>query len=113
MKFRSPKQRKAVMAKMRYGMIGPCNRTVTKVIDGDTFRVAKNVGGSKNIRLAGVNAPEIGEYGAAKATKDLKGMIDRKPVHINPVATDKYGRTVAEITQDRHNINKRMKDRGY
>lgn len=42
---------------------------VTKVIDGDTFKTAAR---KRSVRLANVDAPEKGQPGGAKATRDLK-----------------------------------------
>ena len=88
-------------------------RKVKKVIDGDTFKVSRKISGNNIIRLARVNAPEKRSKGGRKATNTLRGLIGGKKVSIKPVARDKYGRIVAEITQNRRKINKRMKEKGY
>lgn len=43
---------------------------VTEVIDGDTFRISR-----KTLRLANVNALEMGTKGGAKAKSELKDML--------------------------------------
>lgn len=86
----------------------PRKEKVTKVIDGDTFTTANR----KNpVRLANVNAPEKGKPGAAKATEDLKKMIQDKEVIIDTVARDKYGRSVAKVKAERKSVNKAMRDK--
>ncbi len=81
---------------------------VTKVIDGDTFKTNAR----KNpVRLAGLDAPEKGQQGAASATKALKDMVLGQEVSIDTVARDKYGRSVAKVKQGRHSVNKAMKER--
>lgn len=87
-------------------------RTVKRIIDGDTFVVSRKVGNSNIIRLANVNAPEKRSYGGRKATNILKGMVGGKKVSLSPVGRS-YGRVVAKVTQNRRNINKRMKSKGY
>ena len=67
---------------------------VTEVIDGDTF---KTDGRRKAIRIAGYNAPEIGKPGANAAKQRLKNLILYKRVTIEVVATDVYGRSVANV----------------
>ena len=76
---------------------------VAKVLDGDTFETASG----KRVRLANVNAPEVGKPGADKATAKLNGLIDEKNVRINPVGTS-YGRVVADVTVDGKSVNDAM-----
>ncbi len=79
--------------------------TVTRVIDGDTFRTSSR---KHSVRLANVNAPEKGRKGGAKATKQLKSLIQGKKVEVNTVARDVYGRAVAEVKVGRTSVNKQM-----
>ena len=46
---------------------------VTKVIDGDTFKIPRKV-----IRLANVYAPEMGTKGGSQAKADLKNIVKGK-----------------------------------
>ncbi len=79
---------------------------VTRVIDGDTFETDSR----KNpVRLAKVDAPEKGERGAAKATEDLRKMIQGEEVTIDTVARDRYGRSVANIKVGRKSVNAAMR----
>ena len=79
--------------------------TVTRVIDGDTFRTSSR---KHSVRLANVDAPEKGTKGGAKATKQLKSLIQGKKVEVNTVARDTYGRAVAKVKRGRINVNKAM-----
>jgi len=79
--------------------------TVTRVIDGDTFRTSSR---KHSVRLANVNAPEKGRKGGAKATKQLKSLIQGKKVEVNTLARDTYGRAVAKDKRGRINVNKAM-----
>jgi endonuclease YncB( thermonuclease family) len=60
-------------------------RTVTRIIDGDTFEVKTKIGDTRFIKLAGVNAPELGERGGVAAMNRLKKLISGKTVTIVPV----------------------------
>lgn len=60
-----------------------------RIIDGDTFKVP-----GKFIRLANVDAPELGRKGGAQAKNQLRDMIQGKTVAYRPVGTS-YGRIVA------------------
>ncbi len=81
---------------------------VTRVIDGDTFttNMRKNA-----VRLAGYDAPEKGQPGAAKAKNALEKMIDGQVVTIQTVARDKYGRSVANVKLGRVSVNNSMRGR--
>ncbi|MBU0460825.1 MAG: thermonuclease family protein [Nanoarchaeota archaeon] len=85
-------------------------RTVTNVPDGDTFGINRSIQGSRRIRLANVNMPERNEPGGTAARNKLRRLVKEKKVSITPVGRS-YDRLVAKVTQNRHNINKRMKRR--
>lgn len=79
--------------------------TVTRVIDGDTFRTSSR---KRSIRLANVNAPEKGTKGGTKATKQLKSLIQGKKVEVITVARDVYGRSVARVIVNGKSVNLAM-----
>jgi len=82
--------------------------TVTRVIDGDTFETSSR---KRSIRLANVDAPEVGQNGGAKATRDLKALIAGESVSVETVARDKYGRSVANVKVGRRSVNKAMREK--
>lgn len=75
--------------------------TVTRVVDGDTLRLADG----RSVRLIGLNAPEVGRKGrpsepyAVAAQRRLQALVDKagKRLVIVPGAQprDHYGRTLA------------------
>ncbi len=77
---------------------------VAKVLDGDTFETASG----KRVRLANVNAPDVGKPGADEATAKLRELIEGKNVYIKPVGTS-YGRVVANITVEGESVNSAMR----
>ena len=79
--------------------------TVTRVIDGDTFRTKSR---KHPVRLANVNAPEKGKPGSAKATQALKALIQGQQVQIDTVARDPYRRSVANVKVCGKSVNKAM-----
>lgn len=81
---------------------------VTKVIDGDTFKVQ----GGKAIRLAKVSAPELGTRGGAKARNELQNVVGGKTVTYCTVAKS-YGRDVANVKVDNKSVNQIMRNKGY
>ena len=85
----------------------PNTKKVFDIIDGDTLKTAK-IGPS--IRLANVHAPEKGQKGYGDAKVKLAMLTRGKQVTVIPVATDVYGRTVAEVKVGNKSINKAMND---
>lgn len=82
--------------------------TVTRVIDGDTFRTSSR---KHSVRLANVNAPEKGRKGETKATQQLKSLIQGKKVEVETIARDVYGRTVARVKVGGKSVNLAMNKR--
>ena len=79
---------------------------VTRIIDGDTFRTKSR----KNaVRLANVDAPEIGKPGGKVATKMLRQLISGKEVSVQTIARDTYGRSIANVKVGRRSVNKAMR----
>ena len=81
---------------------------VTKVIDGDTFKIQ----GGKAIRLANVRAPELGTKGGAKARNELRESIGGRTVSYNTVGKS-YGRDVANVKVAGKSVNQTMRNKGY
>ena len=78
---------------------------VTRIIDGDTFKIAR-----KSIRLANVDAPEIGARGGAKAKSELKDMIGGKTISYKPVGKS-YNRVVAQVKVRDKSVNQAMRNK--
>jgi len=78
---------------------------------GDTFRVTGTTGANKTtVRLACIDAPEISQapYGN-NARKELQEQLPiGAEVSLRTKATDRYGRTVAEVLKGTTNINQAL-----
>jgi endonuclease YncB( thermonuclease family) len=70
-----------------------------RVIDGDTFAY-----GAERIRIQGFDAAERSDAGGFEATERLEVLLRHGQVTMIPKATDIYGRIVAQIFVDRHNV---------
>src|SRR5262249_52434586 len=71
--------------------------TVVKVHDGDTITVlSQNT--SQRLRLAGIDRPESDQPYGAETTDTTKSLALDIAVMVTPVTTDRFGRTVAEVT---------------
>ena len=82
------------------------NEKVTKVIDGDTFLTSRR---KHPVRLANVDTPEKRQPGYQKAKAALEKSILGKPVDIDTVARDVYGRAVAKVKKGGKSVNNAMK----
>lgn len=83
--------------------------TVTKVIDGDTFEVDKGA----NVRLFGIDAPELGRCGSQEAKDVLEKLILNKKVRVSSLAKDPYNRKVALVYLDNKLVNNLMIESGW
>ena len=82
-----------------------------RTTDGDTFE-AKVQGVVMDFRLAEIDAPEKDQpYGDA-STKALQSLLKGKRLVLVPTDTDRRGRTVAFVWNDKTCINKEMIRRG-
>jgi len=88
--------------------------TIKSCYDGDTCTSIKG----EKIRLACIDAPELRGSKAnpvpAKAARDyLNSKVAGQKVSIRRLTKDRYGRTVAELSKGRMNIQKRLVRKGY
>ncbi|MGD9613817.1 MAG: thermonuclease family protein [Alphaproteobacteria bacterium] len=102
----------------RESTAGPVITGPARVIDGDTIEVA-----GQRIRLYGIDAPEMGQpctdphgtYDAgAEARRALHEITDGEMVTCQPLGRDRYGRTLAEVRNNRWgNVNATMVRAGW
>jgi len=69
---------------------------VVRVIDGDSITVLRD-GRAEQIRLWGIDCPEKGQDFGTKAKQSMSILVFAKTVEVEPVMTDRYGRTVAFV----------------
>ncbi|MEM9050280.1 MAG: thermonuclease family protein [Pseudomonadota bacterium] len=77
------------------------------VVDGDTVWL-----GGEKIRLAGIDAPEVHDPKCGRteldlgyaATARLAELLSAEPIVIYRIGTDRYGRTLADITAGGHDV---------
>jgi len=82
-------------------LLTPAPAALAKCVatDGDSL-----VCDRRKIRLVNVYAAELKEPGGQAAKKKLQALIKGKDVVIVPHATDKYGRTLADVYVDGRRI---------
>jgi micrococcal nuclease len=87
--------------------------TVLKVYDGDTIQVS-GLDLIFKVRLAGIDAPEIGYKGrksqsySQKSRKHLARLLEKNKVALKSHGLGGYGRQLAEVFVDNKNINLEM-----
>ena len=79
--------------------------------DGDTLTVRDGTEHLK-VRLAEVDAPERSQPYSQVSRKNLDSLCRTKPVEIEKVDVDRYGRTVAHVRCDGVNANWRQVEDG-
>ncbi len=90
--------------------------------DGDTCHVVAENGLWFNVRLAGIDAPEVGRYGKKKSegqplgdeSRDtlVKWVVKQKNILLRQVDLDPYNRPVVEIYSGEECINLKMLELG-
>ena len=67
--------------------------------DGDSLIVSDGER-QRDLRLAEVDAPERGQPWGKRATQALTALVDRKPLRVEFVELDRYGREVSRVFVD-------------
>ena len=86
----------------------PYTAKVIGITDGDTIKVLTLNKEQVKIRLAEIDTPERKQPWGKRAKEALSELTIQKMVTVNPVTTDRYGRTVAHIYIGDLNVNKEM-----
>jgi len=80
---------------------------VVGVADGDTITVLRDKQPQK-IRLYGIDCPEKRQPFGKKAKQFTSELAFGKVVEVEPVATDRYGRTVAFVRVENISVNEEL-----
>src|SRR5688572_13315927 len=84
---------------------------VTRVVDGDTFKV-KIQGVSMDFRLSDIDAPELDQPFGDDARRILDAAIDGETVFMRRVETDSRGRFVVHVWLGELYVNRELVSRG-
>ncbi len=95
--------------------------TISQVTDGDTVEVTPAIGGEEDVRLIGVDTPEVAgspagpqpyaEQAAAYAERTLAGR--RATLEFDVEKKDDYGRVLAYVRLDGGMFNRSLLREGY
>ena len=87
---------------------------VSRVTDGDSLWVTLAPSGETlQVRLLGIDAPEICQAGGEQARRELAERVQHRQVSLRTQGQDTYGRTLATLFIDGQNINKTMVQEGH
>ncbi|NLS97593.1 MAG: hypothetical protein GXX96_36095 [Planctomycetaceae bacterium] len=91
----------------------PFTATVVRVKDGDTIVVLQGTT-QTDIRLEGIDCPELHQAFSQRAKQATSGLTQGKAVTVLPTGTDKYERTLANVTlPDGRNLNQELIRQGW
>jgi endonuclease YncB( thermonuclease family) len=99
-----------------YFLLLPCpawawSGKVIGVADGDTITVLRDKQPQK-IRLYGIDCPEKRQPFGKKAKQFTSQLVFGKVVDVEPVAKDRYGRTVAFVRVENITVNEELIKKG-
>ena len=80
---------------------------VIGVADGDTITVLRDKEPQK-IRLYGIDCPEKRQPFGKRAKQFTSQLVFGKVVEVDPIATDRYGRTVAFVRIENISVNEEL-----
>jgi micrococcal nuclease len=87
---------------------------VTHVSDGDTVWVQPLQGGEAfKVRLEGIDAPEICQPWGPQARAALYAVLQGQVVDVQGHARDNYGRLLAKLSRQGHDVGAWMVGQGY
>jgi micrococcal nuclease len=81
---------------------------VVGVHDGDTLRAIDSDKAEHRVRLAGIDAPELGQAFGRAARERLAELTLRQPVAVRVVGRDRYGRDLATLEAGGQVVNRQL-----
>lgn len=89
--------------------------TATKfsVVDGDSLKVTFGADIPVSIRLAGIDAPELGQHYGFEAKENLERQLAQTRPEMTFEENGKYGRKVCTLFLDGLNLNVQLVENGF
>ena len=81
---------------------------VVGVQDGDTLTCLDETNQQQKVRLAGIDAPEIGQDQGKASREALAGMVFGKTIEVVDEGRDRYGRWIAQVAVNGVDVNRQM-----
>lgn len=82
--------------------------TVVGISDGDTFTCLTAEKKQVKVRLAEIDTPEKAQPYGQNSRQALANLVFQKPVRLDVVSKDRYGRTIARVDQAGHDVNREL-----
>src|SRR5262249_34400729 len=101
----------AAVGEPRAGDEGVFYGPLVRVKDGDSL-VVRVQGVAMDFRLADIDAPEIDQPYGAQARRELQSLAKGQQLVLQPIDTDRYGRTVAHVWNGSTYLNEELVKRG-
>ena len=76
--------------------------------DGDTLTCLDETNQQQKVRLAGIDAPEIGQDQGKASREALAGMVFGKTIEVVDEGRDRYGRWIAQVAVNGVDVNRQM-----
>lgn len=90
------------------------NGLVEYVVDGDTLHVRATRGKAlQHVRIIGIDAPEICQTWGPQSRQALTQLVLHQKVEIKGRARDDYGRLLARVAIDGHDVGASMVQQGH
>lgn len=86
---------------------------VVAVHDGDTLTLLDGANCQHKIRLAGIDAPELGQAYGRRAREALAEMVGGQPVDVRWTGKDRYGRILGDVYLGKRWVNRELLAAGY
>lgn len=71
--------------------------TVVRVEDGDSLIVRDARGRELEVRIVGIDAPELGQAGGDESREHLEGLVGGKQVEVRYDVIDSFGRLIGKV----------------
>jgi endonuclease YncB( thermonuclease family) len=83
------------------------------VVDGDSLKVTFGADIPVSIRLAGIDAPELGQHYGFEAKENLERQLTQNRPEMTFEENGKYGRKVCTLSLDGLNLNLQLVENGF
>jgi len=85
---------------------------VVRVIDGDSI-IIDSGGNEVNVRLAGIDAPELAQPYGEEAKDALAALVNARDVHLELISGDAYRRIIAHVSVDGRDVAGELVVQGF
>lgn len=86
---------------------------VQRVIDGDSVLARYPDGQTAEVRIAGIDAPELNQPGGRRARSFLRRLLGERVVQLDAYKRDRYQRVVGNLKIDGRDLGLLMVQRGH